>query len=137
MVYSHFLFYYQLCIMFAIIIKQVRTFIPTIIVLIIATILSCSFVLSSLKLPILNFHTVHNFFISILILSIIINGTSLVSFSKPLVVPPLLFYQLSLSCYFYYFFCYVHRNIIFSSFLVCRNYFSTKLVLSYDSVYSS
>jgi hypothetical protein len=54
---------YQLCIMFATITKQVRTFIPTITVLIIATVLSCSLVISSLKEPIVNFHTVHNFFI--------------------------------------------------------------------------
>ena len=52
---------YQLCIMFATMTKQVRTFTTTIAVLIIATVLSCSFVLSSLKLPTAYFHIVQTF----------------------------------------------------------------------------
>jgi len=78
--------------MFAIIIKQVRTFIPTITVLNIATVLSYSFVLASLNDPIVNFHTVHTFFICTYSLSITLCGIAKVPSSKHLMALTLLIY---------------------------------------------
>jgi len=72
---------YQLCIMFATMTKQVRTFITTIAVLSIATVLSYSFVLSSLKDPIVNFQTVQTFLILFLFYLLYVINSSLATCS--------------------------------------------------------
>jgi len=97
-----FILYYQLCSIFATIIKQVRTFTTTIMVLSIATILSWSFVLSSLKDPMVYFHIVHNFLILVYLLSITTYGKDVVSLSKHSMVLTLSFYQVSSSFFNYY-----------------------------------